>query len=300
MRSDCIESQYQHVILYALRLRIRSLLRRRVVDRGRAELQFYIDHEVESAHRRRPGRRGSRRCSLGGVMRVKKECRDARGLAVPSGLLREIGFASRVLRRARGSRRPSSSRSRLVSAYDRRLSVMHAVLLGRPMRTPGAWCTCGSSSTGRCFELQKLDGLDGAIATDFYNMILTGGDLPEAVNVARMSPNAFEFLGVPPLLGRAFTSAGSPAGEEPEHVVVISYGFWQRHFGGEANVLGQTMQLDHESYQVIGVVPPRFLWRVADAYIPLRVLSYNEPGLELDARLKPGVERERVEGEALG
>ena len=57
-------------------------------------------------------------------------------------------------------------------------------------------------------------------------------------------------------------------GRIPSTSSVISYGFWQRHFGGDANVLGQTMQLDHERYQVIGVVPPRFLWRVADAYIP--------------------------------
>src|SRR6185295_7646481 len=106
-----------------------------------------------------------------------------------------------------------------------------------------------------------------------------GADLPEAVNVARMSPNAFEFLGVPTLLGRAFTSAGSPAGQEPEHVAVISYAFWQRHFGGAANALGQMMRLDHESYQVIGIAPPRFLWRMADAYIPVRVSSYNEPAL---------------------
>ena len=119
------------------------------------------------------------------------------------------------------------------------------------------------------------------------------------MNVARLSPNAFEFLGVPPLLGRAFTSAGSPADREPEHVVVISHAFWQRHFGGAANALGQTMRLDHQSYQVIGIAPPRFLWRMADAYIPVRVSSYNEPALEVDARLKPGVGRQRVEAEAL-
>jgi predicted permease len=216
-------------------------------------------------------------------------------------LLREVGYAGRVLRKSPGyTTAVVVSLALGIGATTVVFSVMHGVLLD-PFPYRGAdRMVRADPVSGRTFlELQKLDGFDGAIATDFYNMILTGGELPEAVNVARMSPNAFEFLGVPPLLGRAFTSAGTPAGQEPEHVVVISYGFWQRHFGGDASVLGRTMQLDHESYQVIGVVPPRFLWRVADAYIPVRVLSYNEPGLEFDARLKPGVERERVEAEAL-
>src|SRR2546430_10727981 len=82
--------------------------------------------------------------------------------------------------------------------------------------------------------LQHSDVLDDAFVSNTWEMTLTGQDLPEAVRTQYFSANALNVLGVPPLLGRVFNEADGPAGEQPQRVVVLTYRFWQRHFGGEA------------------------------------------------------------------
>ena len=89
-------------------------------------------------------------------------------------------------------------------------------------------------------------------------MTLTGGDLPEAVRTQYLSASALNVLGVPPLLGRVFNEADGPAGEQPQRVVVLTYRFWQRHFGGRPEAVGQTLYLNREPYTVIGVLPRRY------------------------------------------
>src|SRR2546427_2945744 len=80
-------------------------------------------------------------------------------------------------------------------------------------------------------DFKRLDALDGAVAMDNWDMASTGGSLPEAVRTAHLSADAFAYFGVPTIFGRAFS--GSAAREEdPEHVVVLSYPFWQRRYGG--------------------------------------------------------------------
>ncbi len=84
---------------------------------------------------------------------------------------------------------------------------------------------------------------------------LTGGVEPEGVMSVRASANLFPLLGVAPLLGRTFT-----ADEEQQkmRVVVLSHGLWQRRFGASPNVLGQTLEINGVSSQVIGVMPQHF------------------------------------------
>ena len=55
------------------------------------------------------------------------------------------------------------------------------------------------------------------------------------------------------MLGRPFEPGSDAAGKN--HVAVLNYGFWQRHFGGSPSVIGQTISVDNESYTVIGVMP---------------------------------------------
>ena len=65
-------------------------------------------------------------------------------------------------------------------------------------------------------------------------------------------------LGVPPLLGRVFNEADGPAGEQPQRVVVLTYRFWLRHFGGRPEAVGQTLRLNRDRYTVIGVLPRHY------------------------------------------
>src|SRR5918992_648696 len=84
---------------------------------------------------------------------------------------------------------------------------------------------------------------------------LTGAEEPEQVMSVRSSANLFPLLGVTPVLGRTFT-----ADEEQKQVrvVVLSHGLWQRRFGASPNVLGQMLEIDGVSSQVIGVMPGHF------------------------------------------
>src|SRR5579862_2982124 len=109
-------------------------------------------------------------------------------------------------------------------------------------------------TTRQLVALQHSDVLDGAFASNTWQMTLTGQDVPEAVPTQYISANGLNVLGVPPLVGRVFNEADGPAGEQPQRLVVLTYGFWQRHFGGRPEAVGQTLDLNRESYTVIGVL----------------------------------------------
>ena len=97
-------------------------------------------------------------------------------------------------------------------------------------------------------------------------------------------------------LGRVFTNEEDQPGGTP--VVVLSYGLWQRRFGGQANIINQALTLNGKSYTVIGVMPPGYQFPSrAEMWVPVGQLSgdatwqqrSNHMGLWAVARLKPGV-----------
>ena len=84
----------------------------------------------------------------------------------------------------------------------------------------------------------------------------SGAGEADAVTVIQTQANFFDTLGVEPLIGRAFAKGEDAAGKN--HVVILSYGFWQRHFGGRHDALGKDVELNDEPYTVIGVMPKWF------------------------------------------
>ena len=139
---------------------------------------------------------------------------------------------------------------------------------------------------------QAKDLRSASVVEDFFMQdgkteSLTGEKFPISVLVGLYSPNMFEFMGVPPLLGREFTAADAP-NNNPAPVAVLSYLFWQRQYGASGDVLGKTIELDHTRYTVIGVVPPRFTWGDSDVYLP--AVPSADPHYYWNAflRLKPG------------
>ncbi|MBZ5500413.1 MAG: ABC transporter permease [Acidobacteriia bacterium] len=85
---------------------------------------------------------------------------------------------------------------------------------------------------------------------------LTGGDRPELIAGARASANLFTVFGVTPLLGTSFDFAETDPGRS--HVVLLSYFYYQSHFGGLPGVLGRALTLNDVTYTVIGVLPAGF------------------------------------------
>jgi len=141
----------------------------------------------------------------------------------------------------------------------------------------------------RQFELfRRCEAFDGAVALDRWDMASTGDAFAEPVHTAHLSADAFEVLGVPPLAGRGFTTAGA-------REVVLSDLYWRPKYAGSASAIGQTLELDHEVYRIVGVMPPRFRWANSDVYTPLAATSDPNRVYIVDARLRSGVSREHAE-----
>ena len=94
---------------------------------------------------------------------------------------------------------------------------------------------------------------------------------PERIDGLAVTPNFFEFLGVPMALGRQF-SAVEAAPERQPRLAVLSYPFWQRRFGGDAAVIGRDIALNGESFAIVGVLPhirPVTMFQDPDVELPI-------------------------------
>ncbi len=144
-----------------------------------------------------------------------------------------------------------------------------------------------------------LSGLEAFQNTAFN---LTGREEPERLRGARITPGFFSLLGKSPVIGRAF----SPEEEQPGHgrTVILSYGLWQRRFGGDPKIIGSNLLLNAEDYTVVGVMPADFEFgpRETDIWTPAAWTDQerqNHGGHNLGAigRLKPGVTINQAEAE---
>jgi putative ABC transport system permease protein len=118
-----------------------------------------------------------------------------------------------------------------------------------------------------------------------------------------VSASFFRLLKVAPSLGRDFTEADDRIGVA--RVVILSHGLWQRRFGGQADVIGQTLTLNELSYTVVGVMPPGFIVPEGNAElwtpIAFSAEAANDRGsfyLSALARLKPGMTLATAQSEA--
>jgi putative ABC transport system permease protein len=121
---------------------------------------------------------------------------------------------------------------------------------------------------------------------------LTGRGDAERLQGFQVSANLFSLLGVAPLHGRTFVEEEDRPGGS--HVVVLSHELWQRRFGGDLNILEQTITLNGDSYRVIGVMPDDFrFFTKTDVWTPLAFTSTDENDsgnyLAVIGRRKPGV-----------
>jgi predicted permease len=144
-------------------------------------------------------------------------------------------------------------------------------------------------------QLRQSPAVDSVVAMDDWSLALTGHDLPESVEAIYLTPNGFDFLGVPAWRGRGLVPSDAPEGQSPQPVVVLGYRFWQRHFNSDPAVLGQTLQLDRKNYTIVGIAAPRFRWYSADIYLPLNLNQDPVPIYMVNFRLKTGATREATD-----
>ena len=132
---------------------------------------------------------------------------------------------------------------------------------------------------------------------------LIGQGEAERLQGVRISANAFQMLGVDAAVGRALL----PEDDNPNNarVVMLSYGLWQRRFGGTTDVLGKTLTLNGDAYAVVGVLPARFVIPNAEIEVVAPLRADQDPRrtergsnfLRLVARLKPGVTPQQAQAD---
>jgi putative ABC transport system permease protein len=139
-----------------------------------------------------------------------------------------------------------------------------------------------------------------------FRPVFSGNGEPERIPGAQVGDGYFTVMHARPLLGRVFTAEEQVEGKDL--VVVLGYGLWQKRFGGDPNIVGQTIKLSARNYTVVGVMPADFEplpvgllnWR-AEFYRPVAEQpNEQERGsrhLHAIARLKPGVTLEQAQTE---
>jgi putative ABC transport system permease protein len=143
-------------------------------------------------------------------------------------------------------------------------------------------------------------------ATRGATIALTGAGEPERLNLRMATAPLFPLLGVNAILGRTFLAEEDRAGGSP--VAVLSYGLWQRRFGGSRDILGKSITLDSQPYTVVGVLPSGFeLLQPADVFLPFTPWAKTlpddrnwHPGIFVIGRLKDGISREQARTEMVG
>ena len=127
---------------------------------------------------------------------------------------------------------------------------------------PGAICPANHSRN-------QVFG-DIAAARDMARMHLTGSGAPEDLLAGEVTANFFQMIGVKPVFGRSFSTEQNRRGKD--HVAILSHSLWRRRFSSDRGVIGRSIVLNGESYQVIGILPRDFSWnnRQTDVWVPYR------------------------------
>jgi predicted permease len=151
----------------------------------------------------------------------------------------------------------------------------------------------------------RTDLFTSAAVENGIAMNLTGGAEPERVNVSQVSGQYFSTLGVAAAVGRTLQPDEAEAGKD--HVVVLTWGYWQSHFGGDRSAVGRKVTLDNQDYQIVGVMPASFrdfFSRRTDLFMPI-VFTPDQFAdnrrtnefLPFIGRLAPGVSVDRAQTE---
>src|ERR1700730_6741895 len=255
------------------------------------ELRFHLDQHASEliARGQAPNEaRRQARFALGGPEQVKEKCRDARGTRWLEDLLQDTRYGLRTFRQKPGFTAIALLLLALgIGATTVMFAVVNSVLL-RPLSYPEpdrlVTLRVFTEQIGELWGFSNLDFGDAkresltlALAAWTYagGTVSDPGD-PPYVNGRQFSAELFSTLGISPVQGRAFRPdedrPGAPA------VAIISYGLWQRDFGGESSAIGRSLVYDGKPYTVVGIAPAGFqLDGEADVFTPLQQRQNTDP-----------------------
>jgi predicted permease len=309
--------------------RFAALFRRAQLDQDlEAEMASHLELAIEENLRSGLSPMEARRQALiqfGGTQQAKESHRDSRSLPFLETLLQDVRFGLRMLGKSPAFTAVAVLTLGLgIGANTALFSVLDAVVLRPlPFHDPGRLVAVRSvdlrdpTQGGDISYPNFLDwrsqshSFEAMSVWNVTNLTYTGGDKPESLRSAVVSANLFSLLGVSPVLGRSFAlEEDRPGGNDIP--VILSYEFWQSHFGGDPNVLGRALTLDNAKYTVVGVMPARFQFPVEKDHVELWItIAHDLQGtmamasqrgisyLWVVARLKPNIQIPMAQSDVL-
>jgi predicted permease len=292
-----------------------TLRRSRMESDMRDEFHFHIEAYADDLVRSGvPRQEAMRRAKLefGGAERVKEKCREARGVHFLETLFRDIRYGLRALRKSPGFTAIAVLTLGVgIGANSAIFSVINGVLL-KPLpylhpeelidlhlTAPGVNFPDADPAPFLYFTYREQGRSFQSVGLYRWNtQSVTGLDEPEEVQCLNVTAEVLPILGVQPTLGRWFSENDAAPGSP--QTAVLTYGWWQTHFGADRSVIGRQIIYNGISRQIIGVMPAnfRFLDRDAAFLLPLQfdrskefLGGFDYPGI---ARLKPGVTIEQA------
>src|SRR6266850_2150967 len=287
------------------------------------EMRAHLDLLVEEYERTGMSPEEARRAAsrrFGNLLRIKERGRDIRGAGILEDLLRDARNAMRNLRRTPGFTVTVVLTLAIgIGANTALFSVIDRLLL-RPLPYPQGEQLMMVYETLPLLKLEHADvspanwldwqresrSFEALAAWSANAMTLTGEGEPQRLNGQAVSAEFFDLLLVPPSLGRTFTMDDDQP--DTHRVVVLSGGFWRRRFGGAPNVIGKTIELDANAYEIVGVMPSgfRLVSPDADYWVPYglsRTRNWRQTSgrfINVVGRLKPSITQSVAQAEMAG
>ncbi|PYT83914.1 MAG: hypothetical protein DMG40_02185 [Acidobacteria bacterium] len=256
--------------LAQIRLAVRSLCRRPQVDRELdEEFQYHLERQIEENLNRGLAPQEARYAAMremGAIAKSKEECRDMRLANYMDDLLRDLRYVGRNLRRSPGFTAVAVLTLALgIGANTAIFSVINGVLFkplpyAQPNRlffvfesNPEAHFPTFPMSTGDFLDHRRQDSLVSLAAYTRGDLQLAANDRPERLIGMGVSAGFFHVLGFAPQLGREFTEREETKGNDRE--VILSHSLWERRFGADPKIIGQTVTLSGQPFMIVGVMP---------------------------------------------
>ena len=316
-------------LLSSVRSVVSALLgRARVENETDEELRAHVQNRADDLERSgltRAEAERRARIEFGGHERFKEECREARGTNFFESLFQDLRFGLRSL--ARNSGLTSTVILVLALGIGANTAIFSVVntVLARPLPYPDpdrlVWFWESQPNLNQA-PFSGADFLDFQSQNRSFEQMavmhrvsfnLTGQGPAERIPGMVASPSIFSVLGVHPILGRSFVPSEGAFGAA--RLAMLTYGFWQGHFGGDRSTPGRTIILNGQPVTVIGVLPASFtygndiqIWVNPVNIVPEvfsasadweRKLSTNREThyLNIVGRLKPGVSLQQAQAD---
>ncbi|MBZ5534539.1 MAG: ABC transporter permease [Acidobacteriia bacterium] len=247
-----------------------------------SHLQMHIEDNLRSGMNPEEARRQAL-IRLGNIESTKENYRDRRGLPALETLLQDVRYSLRMLGKNPGFTAVAVITLALgIGGNTAIFSVIDAVILrplpfDSPERLVAVWES--SPRVGVYHSTisypdfvdwkQQNHVFERMAAFHTADFTLTGMDEPAHLLGGVVSSDLFPLLGVKPKLGRDFLPSEDSLGTAKGRPVILSYGLWQRRFGSDSQVIGQSIVLDNQPYTIVGVMPQSFQYPIESKPIEL-------------------------------